>query len=144
MRILRFNLPCVFYLCCMCASFVSCLPSEVQVQNPTPQETSPVPQKPAPTEKNIVKNTDLPKPDSPTQDPSLSPDTPLHCDQVSLANPAATYCFLMGYSSTILESKKGQVGACVLPDGSICDEWEFYSGKCGGRIILTAPRMVME
>ena len=49
-----------------------------------------------------------------------------------LANPAAEYCINSGYT---LEFRKnsdgGQYGVCQFPDGTECDEWDFYNKKCG-------------
>lgn len=53
------------------------------------------------------------------------------CDNTSIANPAAVYCKSMGYEYKIVSTDKGQEGICEFPDGSMCREWEFYSGKCG-------------
>jgi putative hemolysin len=44
-------------------------------------------------------------------------------DDVGVPNPAALYCISLGYT---LED-----GFCVFPDGSKCEEWSFYRGKCG-------------
>lgn len=41
----------------------------------------------------------------------------------AVANPAAVYCANLGYR---LESS-----GCLFPDGSSCEEWAFYRGKCG-------------
>lgn len=50
-----------------------------------------------------------------------------------MQNPAEAYCAdLMGYTYQILELGDGsQSGVCVLPDQTICDQWEFYAGQCG-------------
>lgn len=53
------------------------------------------------------------------------------CEGVSIANPAASYCSLLGYETRIMETAEGQAGACVFPDGSSCDAWEFLRGTCG-------------
>ncbi len=50
---------------------------------------------------------------------------------VGEANPAAVYCDDLGYQYDIVTTSKGQVGVCMFPDGSSCDEWDFLSGKCG-------------
>jgi parallel beta-helix repeat protein len=44
-----------------------------------------------------------------------------------LANPAAVYSQELGYRHEINEDGQGIV---VFPDGSTCDEWDFYRGKC--------------
>jgi putative hemolysin len=49
----------------------------------------------------------------------------------SLPNPAAFYCSKMGYQYKIIETGEGEQGICVFPDGTECDEWQFYAGTCG-------------
>jgi len=51
----------------------------------------------------------------------------------SVANPAAVYCEKLGYKDEIRTDPKtkGQYGVCIFPDGSECEEWAFYRGKCG-------------
>ncbi len=47
-----------------------------------------------------------------------------------LANPASVFCEENGGSFEIRTMEDGsQVGICVFPDGSECDEWEFFSGQ---------------
>jgi len=47
-------------------------------------------------------------------------------------NPAAVYCRQMGYQYDIREDEAGnQYGVCIFPDGSECDAWCFFKGKCG-------------
>lgn len=47
-------------------------------------------------------------------------------------DPSSGYCHALGY-----DSKKGvgegggQVGICIFPDKSECEQWAFYRGKCG-------------
>ena len=48
-------------------------------------------------------------------------DTALPAPQV--ANPASAYCSTLGYQAT------GE--QCVFPDGTSCEQWSFYRGKCG-------------
>ena len=50
-----------------------------------------------------------------------------------IGNPAAAYCTaIMGYSYEIVTEPDGSSwGACLLPDGERCDQWEFYAGTCG-------------
>lgn len=60
--------------------------------------------------------------------PSTGP-TPLCPSQLgkqgipSMPNPASVYCNSLGYN---LKS-----GYCVFPDGSECEQWAFFAGKCG-------------
>ena len=48
-----------------------------------------------------------------------------------MADPAAVYCSNLGYSYQTVTNNEGQNGACVFPDGSSCDAWNFLEGKCG-------------
>lgn len=41
----------------------------------------------------------------------------------SVANPAAVYCESLGYDY--------ENGMCIFPDGSECEGWGFYRGRCG-------------
>jgi len=43
-----------------------------------------------------------------------------------IANPASVYCVQQGGKIEIVETKKGQIGICVLPDGRRIEEWKFY------------------
>ena len=49
-----------------------------------------------------------------------------------VANPAAAYCVQQGGSDQILTDGSGnRYPACVLPDGTICPEVDFFRGDCG-------------
>ncbi len=55
----------------------------------------------------------------------------------AIPNPASTYCEQNGNKLEIRTAADGsQSGICVFPDGSTCDEWAYYRGKCG----LTAQK----
>jgi len=48
-----------------------------------------------------------------------------------LANPASVYCEENGGELEIREDEAGgQIGYCIFPDGSECEEWEYYRGEC--------------
>jgi dipeptidase D len=49
----------------------------------------------------------------------------------SMPNPASQFCVDRGYQSEIRDGAGGQVGYCIFPDGSECEEWAFYRGECG-------------
>ena len=49
----------------------------------------------------------------------------------SLPNPASVYCVELGYELRIVDEADGQVGICVFPDGTQCEEWSFFEGECG-------------
>lgn len=46
--------------------------------------------------------------------------------QVGMANPASVYCGKLGGSLRIENTPGGQVGICVLPDGTEIEEWALY------------------
>jgi putative hemolysin len=48
----------------------------------------------------------------------------------ALPNPASQHCVDQGYELQIREEVGGQVGYCVFPDGSECEEWAFYREEC--------------
>ncbi len=45
-----------------------------------------------------------------------------------MPNPAAVYAAKLGYKYEI--SKEGK-GIVIFPDGTSCDEWDFFRGKAG-------------
>lgn len=52
-------------------------------------------------------------------------------ENVGLPNPASVYCEDNGGILEIREDNSGgQVGICVFPDGSECEEWAFYREEC--------------
>jgi putative hemolysin len=71
--------------------------------------------------------TDLPPKVKP---PELTDDTTFE-SPLDMANPASVYCKEQGYELEIREAEGGQVGYCVFPDGTECEEWAFYRGECG-------------
>jgi Tol biopolymer transport system component/putative hemolysin len=48
----------------------------------------------------------------------------------SMANPASKFCVDQGHQSEIRNEAGGQVGYCLFPDGSECEEWAFFRGEC--------------
>jgi len=53
---------------------------------------------------------------------------------LGLPNPAGSYCGELGYQLEAVEREDGgQRSICVFPDGSTCDVWRFFEGKCGRR-----------
>jgi putative hemolysin len=51
--------------------------------------------------------------------------------KTELANPASEYCEENGGKVEIREDESGgQVGYCVFPDGSECEEWAYMRGEC--------------
>lgn len=50
----------------------------------------------------------------------------------NMPNPASVFCEQNGNKLEIVTAADGsQSGRCVFPDGSACDEWAYYRGKCG-------------
>ncbi|MBO1113546.1 putative hemolysin [Bordetella petrii] len=43
-----------------------------------------------------------------------------------MANPASVYCQELGGRLQIVETSKGQMGVCMLPDGEQIEEWDLY------------------
>lgn len=43
-----------------------------------------------------------------------------------IANPASVYCEEQGGTVDIVDESDGQVGYCVLPDGTRIEEWEYF------------------
>lgn len=59
------------------------------------------------------------------------PSASVSCENVTIANPAATYCAMLGYQSGTQETAAGQASTCIMPDGTVCDAWQFLRGTCG-------------
>lgn len=53
------------------------------------------------------------------------------CKNVSVVNPAGTYCAMLGYEPGTQETEEGQVTTCAFPNGTTCDSWDFLAGECG-------------
>ena len=50
---------------------------------------------------------------------------------IGVANPAAVYCSELGYTYEIRNAPEGQIGVCIFPNRTECEEWGFYRGMCG-------------
>lgn len=51
--------------------------------------------------------------------------------EAGIANPASVYCEENGGTIEIREDKSGgQVGYCIFPDSSECEEWAYFKGEC--------------
>lgn len=66
--------------------------------------------------------------------PTSVPATPT--EAVGLANPAAVFCEEQGGQVHVRAESGGEVGYCVFPDGSECEEWAFYRGECAPGALL--------
>ncbi len=62
--------------------------------------------------------------------PTPTPKDTTFESPLDMANPASKYCVEQGYKLEIREEAGGQVGYCIFPDGSECEEWAFYRGEC--------------
>ncbi|MFH1837902.1 MAG: DUF333 domain-containing protein [Candidatus Kuenenbacteria bacterium] len=51
----------------------------------------------------------------------------------NMPNPASVYCVKQGGKLEIRKDKQeNEYGICIFSDGSECEEWAFFRGKCGG------------
>ena len=50
---------------------------------------------------------------------------------LNLPNPASKFCEDQGYTLEIRDEAGGQIGYCIFPDGTECEEWAFYREECG-------------
>lgn len=50
--------------------------------------------------------------------------------EVGMPNPASVYCEEQGGTVDIQDEEGDQVGYCVFPNGSECEEWAFFRGEC--------------
>jgi len=64
------------------------------------------------------------------QEKNLSKNIPEQKQIVNIANPATVFCQSQNGKSEIRDFLDGQKGFCVFDDGSECEEWDFYSGRC--------------
>jgi len=49
-----------------------------------------------------------------------------------MPNPASVFCEQSGNKLEIRTASDGsQSGVCIFQDGSTCDEWAYFKGKCG-------------
>lgn len=46
---------------------------------------------------------------------------------MGMANPASVFCEEQGGSVKIVDTAEGQIGMCVMPDGSEIEEWELFN-----------------
>lgn len=48
----------------------------------------------------------------------------------AIANPASEKCVKLGGQIEIQKNQAGEFGVCVFDDGSRCEEWALFRGKC--------------
>jgi putative hemolysin len=63
---------------------------------------------------------------------------------VGMPNPASQYCEEQGGKLEIRDEAGGQVGYCIFPDGSECEEWAFYRGECAPGAIKSGSDVMPE
>jgi len=61
-----------------------------------------------------------------------------------MPNPASKFCVEQGYQSEIRDEAGGQIGYCLFPDGSECEEWAFYRGECSPAAAGSALEPLIE
>jgi len=74
-----------------------------------------------------------PTPSIPTTPPAPSTQAPAPANTNSgMANPASVNCEQKGNRLEIRTAADGsQVGICIFPDGSECEEWAYMRSECG-------------
>ena len=95
-----------------------------QEETPAPQEELPAPQEESPAIEKKETKTQINK-------------TGKLGGKTKIANPASVNCIDKGGKLEIMDGKGGQFGVCIFKDGSRCEEWSFFRGKC-------APGTCME
>jgi putative hemolysin len=55
-----------------------------------------------------------------------------NCNAIGkIANPASEYCVAQGNKHDIIKDAAGnEYGICKFSDGSECEEWSYFNGKC--------------
>ena len=67
-----------------------------------------------------------------TSEPSQISPSRETTSSVGIANPASQTCVAYGYRLLMRKDENGgEVGYCVFPDGTECEEWSFFRGECG-------------
>lgn len=61
-----------------------------------------------------------------------------------LANPASKNCADTGGRLEIVTTDKGEVGICHFPDGSSCEEWDLFRGRCAPATPADAKKPAAE
>ena len=61
-------------------------------------------------------------------------DSPTVTTAPGIANPAAEFCVAQGGTVEIVDEAGGQVGYCILPDGSSVEEWEYFRTQTGSTL----------
>lgn len=67
----------------------------------------------------------------PTAIPTQVPENLTQPSSLVMRNPATVYCEMMGLRTQKVITEEGESIECFLPDGTVCNEWDFYAGICG-------------
>ena len=112
-------------------------PTEQPLATAVPSEPSPtqtVPTIAPPTVSPTEEPFESPlAPDLPTDEPFESPLEPADDafeSPIGLPNPASVYCQQQGYDLEMRTDDAGTTGYCIFPDGTECEEWAYFRGKC--------------
>lgn len=62
--------------------------------------------------------------------PAQLTPAPTSAPAAGMANPASVFCQQNGGTTEIRKTAQGEVGYCVFPDKSECEEWAFMRGEC--------------
>ena len=52
-----------------------------------------------------------------------------------VVNEAREYCIDNGWTHEIVTSDTAVYGECTLPDGTVCEEWEYFNGECPANLV---------
>jgi putative hemolysin len=79
---------------------------------------------------------------APAAAPTAAPDpAATSTTAAGIANPASEYCVKNGGKLEIVTAADGsQTGNCTLPDKTVCDEWAYFRGECGGAGAQATPQ----
>ena len=66
-------------------------------------------------------------------------ETPVEPEEV--VNEAAEYCVAQWGTHEIVTSETAVYGECTLPDGTVCEEWDFFEGRCPEESELTGETL---
>lgn len=72
-------------------------------------------------------------PASGTVTPAVTTPAPATTPASGMANPAAVYCTQQAgtrYEIRTNSTDGSQYGVCILPDGTVCDEWAYFRHEC--------------
>jgi putative hemolysin len=56
-------------------------------------------------------------------------EAPSDTTAIGIANPASEFCVSQGGEVEIVTEDDGEVGYCILPDGTRVEEWEYYRSQ---------------